>query len=138
MSRLVPAIRSRGLTAGKGRARRSAMIGLIGFLALTAVVVEGPRRMCSFGSSKVEIAQRTVKKYAFEAYPRWRLGQPDRSCPASLVELNDYMNNKDIRDPYGAEYQWSCGTYAGRTKLNVWSLGEDQILGSSDDIRSSE
>ncbi len=138
MSQLVPALTRNGFTLGKARDRRITTVLAMSLVTLAAVFVEGPRRMTTFGGSKVDVARLTVTKYALEAYPQWALAHPDRTCPVSLVELNAWMNTKDIRDPYGTDYQWSCGTYAGRTQLHVWSVGEDQLLGSADDIRSHE
>lgn len=138
MNKLAPEVRSRGYVLGKAHARRMTTAAAICAVALTAGFVEVPRWSQFCGGSKVDIAELTVKKYAFEAYPQWASAHPAHTCPTSLADLNEYMDNKDIRDPYGSDYQWSCGTYAGSTILNVWSLGEDQILGSGDDIRSSQ
>jgi len=92
------------------------------------------RRVYGFAESKADIARATAKKYAFEAYPSWRLAHADTACPRSLEELNDYMNNKDTKDPWGGSYVMGCG----EKNLVVMSPGEDGLLGTADDIRSWE
>src|SRR5215468_8862693 len=87
------------------RAREAGMTLLeimivLAILALVMGLVVGPRVMKMFGESKVDIARATVKKYAFEAYPSWAAAHPDKQCPDRLEDLNEYMNNKDAKDPW--------------------------------------
>jgi len=91
-----------------------------------------------FGESKVEIAKMTVQKYAFEAYPSWAQAHPDKACPDRLEDLNEYMTNKDTRDPWGGRYRMLCGSNqpAGAKGLAVVSPGEDGKEGTADDIKS--
>ena len=100
---------------------------VLAILALVMGLVVGPRVMKMFGESKVHIAEDTVKKYAYEAYPSWSQAHPDKACPAQLSDLNEYMNNKDIKDPWGNEYRLYCGPNlpAGAKGLAVKSLGEN-------------
>ena len=95
------------------KARRVAQRGMtlleimivLAILALVMGLVVGPRVMKMFGESKVDIAKMTVNKYANEAYPSWASSHSD-ACPKQLTDLNEYMNNKDIKDPWGNVYQY--------------------------------
>lgn len=107
----------------------AALVLLLG--ALTAGMVAGPRAIKCF-ESKGEIAIATARQYAYEAYPSWAAAHPDRACPVCLHELNEYTNNKSVRDPWGNEYQMSCD---GRG-IVVQSVGEDGRSGTADDISS--
>lgn len=111
---------------------------VLAILALVMGLVVGPRVMKMFASSKGDIAGATVKKYAYEAYPSWAQAHPDKSCPEKLESLNEYMNNKDIKDPWGQEYKMFCGPNlpAGAKGLAVMSYGEDQKEGTGDDVKS--
>jgi len=111
---------------------------VLAILALVMGLVVGPRVMKMFGESKVHIAEDTVKKYAYEAYPSWSQAHPDKACPAVLTDLNEYMNNKDIKDPWGNDYTLFCGANlpAGAKGLAVMSNGEDGKNGTADDIKS--
>ena len=111
---------------------------VLAILALVMGLVVGPRVMKMFGESKVDIAKATVKKYAFEAYPSWSSAHPDKACPERLEDLNEYMNNKDAKDPWGGTYKMLCGQNlpAGAKGLAVISPGEDGKEGTSDDVKS--
>ena len=111
---------------------------VLAILALVMGLVVGPRVMKMFGESKGDIAGATVKKYAYEAYPSWASSHPDKSCPEKLESLNEYMNNKDIKDPWGNEYKMFCGSNlpAGAKGIAVMSYGEDSKEGTGDDIKS--
>ena len=113
---------------------------VLAILALIMGLVVGPKVMKMFASSKVDIAKATVKKYAFEAYPSWSAAHPDKSCPDKLEDLNEYMNNKDINDPWGHPYKMMCGQNlpAGAKGLAVMSDGEDGKEGTTDDVKSWE
>jgi len=116
------------------KARRVAQRGMtlleimivLAILALVMGLVVGPRVMKMFGESKVDIAKMTVNKYANEAYPSWASSHSD-ACPKQLTDLNEYMNNKDIKDPWGNPYQMYCGANlpAGAKGVAVKSLGEN-------------
>jgi hypothetical protein len=90
--------------------------------------------------SKIDIARATVKKYAYEAYPSWSVEHPYPACPRSVLELNDWMNNKDARDPWGSSYFVLCGSTLppGAKGIGVASAGEDGAFGTADDITSWE
>lgn len=127
----------------KGAQRGMTLLEIMIVLAILALVmglVVGPRVMKMFGESKVDIAQATVKKYAYEAYPSWAQSHPDKSCPDKLEDLNEYMNNKDIKDPWGGQYKMLCGQNlpAGAKGMAIMSAGEDQKEGTGDDVKSWE
>jgi general secretion pathway protein G len=111
---------------------------VLAILALVMGLVVGPRVMKMFGESKGDIATATVKKYAYEAYPSWSASHPDKGCPEKLEDLNEYMNNKDIKDPWGGTYKMFCGSNlpAGAKGIAVMSAGEDGKEGTADDIKS--
>lgn len=111
---------------------------VLAILALVMGLVVGPRVMKMFGESKVHIAQMTVTKYANEAYPSWSQSHSDKSCPAQLTDLNEYMNNKDVKDPWGNDYKMYCGQNLpnGAKGLAVMSNGEDGKEGTTDDVKS--
>ncbi len=113
---------------------------VLAILALVMGLVVGPRVMKMFGESKVDVAKATAKKYAFEAYGSWSASHPDKSCPDKLEDLNEYMNNKDIKDPWGNQYKMLCGATlpAGQKGLQVTSAGENGKEGDTDDIKSWE
>lgn len=103
---------------------------------ITSVVMLTNQRIfvCFGGHSKADIAKVNVTAYALEAYPEWRMDHPETLCPARLDELNEYTNNKNVRDVWGGLYEMSCSE-AG---MVVWSAGEDGQPGTADDIRSDE
>jgi general secretion pathway protein G len=111
---------------------------VLAILALVMGLVVGPRVMRMFGESKVDIAHIAVEKYAFEAYPSWSSSHPDKACPDKLEDLNEYMNNKDIKDPWGNLYHMLCGQNlpAGAKGIAVVSDGEDGKAGTCDDVES--
>ncbi len=111
---------------------------VLAILALVMGLVVGPRVMKMFGESKGDIAAATVKKYAYEAYPSWSAAHPDKGCPDKLEDLNEYMNNKDIKDPWGGMYKMYCGSSlpAGAKGLAVSSPGEDGKEDTADDVKS--
>jgi len=111
---------------------------VLAILALVMGLVVGPRVMKMFGESKGSIAGATVKKYVYEAYPSWAQSHPDKSCPDKLESLNEYMNNKDIKDPWGNDYKMMCGANLppGAKGMAVLSYGEDGKEGTADDVKS--
>jgi general secretion pathway protein G len=113
---------------------------VLAILALVMGLVVGPKVMKMFGKSKVDIATLTATKYANEAYPSWSQSNPNKSCPDKLEDLNEYMNNKDIKDPWGNPYKMLCGQSApaGVKGMGIQSNGEDGKEGTSDDIKSWE
>ena len=111
---------------------------VLAILALVMALLVGPRVMKMFGEAKVDTTKLKVQKYAFEAYPSWSAAHPDKGCPDKLEDLNEYMNNKDIKDPWGGQYKMFCGANlpAGAKGLAVSSPGEDGKEGTADDVKS--
>jgi len=99
-----------------------------------------PAEMNHPGDSKGKIAKVTVEKYANEAFPQWSMQHPDKACPDKLEELNEYMNNSDIKDPWGNPYKMMCGQNlpAGAQHLAIVSFGPDGREGTDDDVKSWE
>jgi prepilin-type N-terminal cleavage/methylation domain-containing protein len=131
----------RKIVAGKARGMTLLEIMIVlAILALVMGLVVGPRVMKMFGESKVDIARATVRKYAFEAFPSWAAANPSKACPDDLSSLNEYMNNKDNKDPWGQPYKMMCGQNLppGAKGIAVMSNGEDQKEGTADDIKSWE
>jgi general secretion pathway protein G len=137
MNRIRKILARRTRNAQRGMTLLEIMI-VLAILALVMGLVVGPRVMKMFGESKGDIAGATVKKYAYEAYPSWASSHPDKSCPDKLESLNEYMNNKDIKDPWGQNYKMMCGQNlpAGAKGLAVMSNGEDGKEGTADDVKS--
>jgi len=90
------------------------------------------------GTSKAEIAKIAVMKYVGEAFPSWAAAHPDKACPASLDELNEYLAEVATKDPWGQPYRMFCGAGLppGVKGLAVTSAGEDGNDGTPDDIKS--
>ena len=112
---------------------------VLAILALVMGLVIGPRVMRMFGKSRVDVAQLTVKKYAFEAYGEWSQSNPDKACPEKLEDLSKFMDTKDTKDPWGGTYKMFCGpTMPAGAKggIAVMSPGEDGKEGTEDDIKS--
>ena len=113
---------------------------VLAILALVMGLLVGPKVMAMFSKSKVDIAKLTVKKYADEAYPQWAASHPDKQCPDNLEALNEFMNNKENKDPWGNPYKMMCGTNlpAGAKGIAIMSSGPDAKDGTEDDIKSWE
>lgn len=112
---------------------------VLAILALVMGLVVGPRVMRMFGKSKVDIAQLTVKKYAYEAFGEWSQSHPDKACPDKLEDLTQYMDSKDVKDPWGNPYKMFCGQNlpaGAKGGLAVMSAGEDGKEGTEDDVKS--
>jgi general secretion pathway protein G len=109
---------------------------VLAIIALVMGFLVGPQVMKALGSSRGDVAKATVKKYAFEAYTQWSMR--NQGCPADLGVLNEYMNNKDTKDPWGNDYVMLCGDQlpAGAKGIGVFSIGEDAKPNTDDDIKS--
>ncbi len=131
------------LTRNLARAQRGMtlleIMIVLAILALVMGLVVGPRVMRMFGKSKVDIAQLTVKKYAYEAFGEWSQAHPDKACPDKLEDLTQYMDSKDVKDPWGNPYKMFCGQNlpaGAKGGLAVMSAGEDGKEGTEDDVKS--
>lgn len=126
--------------ANRGMTLLEIMI-VLAILALVMGLVVGPRVMKMFFKSKEDIAGLAVKDYAYDAYTQWAGAHLQKSCPDKLEDLNEYMNSKDTKDPWGNNYVMFCGSSlpAGvKNGLAVKSFGPDGKDGTEDDIKSWE
>ena len=89
--------------------------------------------------TKLVLTQIKVQKYVEEAYPAWLRAHPGKECPRQLIELSEYMEDKDVKDAWGRPLRMVCGTapQSGATRIKVTSLGRDGEV-SEDDIRFGE
>src|ERR1041385_8700910 len=93
-------------------------VGAIAVAALVLYVATAkppPRFEPCFCESKVDIASLTVQKLANEAFPQWARSHPDQVCPDRLENLSEYMDTKDVKDPWGHPYELACPTKTGIT-----------------------
>jgi hypothetical protein len=89
--------------------------------------------------SSEDTAAVAVKKLAYEAFAEWAQAHPDKACPDKLEDLAQYMNTRDIHDPWGHPYRMFCGQNlpaGAKGGLAVMSVGPDGQDGTSDDIKS--
>ena len=133
-----PALVRRGYALGES-GRRAHAFGHGATLVIgisVAVAAANCPHMSSCSETKEDIARATVTKYALEAFPSWQETHPAMACPSDLLVLNEWMNNKDIRDPWGTDYRFRCRSVSGVGHLTVRSAGTDQEHGTADDIAS--
>jgi len=94
----------------------------------------------SASPARLEIARTRARQLANQAYPQWLMepGNADR-CP-TVEELGAYLNQRDLRDPWGQPFTIRCGADLppGVTGIAVSSPGGDGRDGTSDDVRSWE
>ena len=111
---------------------------VLALLALVMALLVGPKVFKMFTKGKEDIAQLAVKQYAFDAYPSWSAANPTKACPGAITELNEYMNAKDAKDPWGGEYQMLCGGElpAGAKGIAIFSPGPDGKPNTEDDVKS--
>lgn len=145
LSRL-PRVLARALVRAQARARTRAQRGMtlleimivLAILALVMGLLVGPKVMKMFAGSKVDITKLKLKKYAYEAYPSWSAAHPDKACPGTISELNEYMNGNDSNDAWGRPIKLMCGASlpAGAKGIALSSSGEDGKDGTEDDLKS--
>lgn len=85
--------------------------------------------------TKLVLTQIKAQKYVEEAYPAWLRAHPGQECPHTLIELNEYMDDKDANDAWGRPMRMLCGAAgrSGATGIKVTSYGRDGER-SEDDI----
>jgi type IV secretory pathway VirB10-like protein len=90
--------------------------------------------------TKLVLTQIKVQKYVEEAYPAWLQAHPGEDCPRKLIELNEYMEDKDANDAWGRPLKMFCSRAlkSGAKGIKVISLGRDGEQGSEDDIKFGE
>jgi len=87
--------------------------------------------------SKERAARNMVRVVAGEGYARWSMNNPGKRCPDSAFELAKYLDDREMRDPWGTSYVMQCGD-ASTYGMRVVSAGQDGEFGTPDDIRSSD
>lgn len=101
---------------------------------LALVIVAG----CNTDAKKAKEVRDALKKYAFEAYPEWTAAHPDKECPPSLADLDEYMKPPMPTDPWGTPIKMMCGKDVPKEAkyFAVMSFGPDKQEGTADDIKS--
>jgi hypothetical protein len=84
-----------------------------------------------------------LRQYAFEAFPGWAAAHPDKQCPGSLAERDEYMHGPDAsnnNDAWDRPLKMICGVSLppGARGIAVISRGPDGKEGTEDDIKSWE
>ena len=144
MSEFLERLRTRRPQQTRARALRGMtlleIMIVLAILALVMGLLVGPRVFRAFQDSKTEIARNTVRKLANEAYPQWAMKPSNNGKCPTLVDLSEYMNSKDEKDPWGEEYVVKCGgdLPAGATGIAIVSKGDDKKEGTGDDLKSWE
>lgn len=137
--------KAKRVNRGKGAAVAGLVTGVVGALLGVAIFVLAVMAVKKGGQLIVSGAQRadaelTVQNYANDAYPQWSAAHPDKACPDSISELDQYLGQAGAhgRDPWGHSYKMFCGANlpAGARGLAVMSLGPDGQEGTADDIKS--
>lgn len=87
-----------------------------------------------------KLTQIKVQKYVHEAYPAWLQAHPGKECPKRLIELNEFMDDRDANDAWGRPLKMFCGEdlAVGAKGIEVFSLGRDAEEGTEDDIKARE
>jgi hypothetical protein len=87
-----------------------------------------------------KLTQIKVQKYVHEAYPAWRQAHPGKECPKRLIELNEFMEDKDANDAWGRPMKMFCGEDLGWNAkgIEVLSAGRDAQEWTEDDIMARE
>lgn len=140
--RWLQTLRTRAATRAAARGRRGMtlleILIVLAILGLVMGLLVGPQLISMFGEAETKVAETEAKKYAFDAYTRWKMSNPGKGCPDSLDELNKYVGKKEATDPWGGAYTMFCGEDApqGSNGFGVQSKGPDKKDGTEDDIRS--
>ncbi len=104
--------------------------------------LDGYPRFVGVGAAEAnrKLTEIKVQKYVHEAYPAWRHAHPGKECPQRLIELNEYMEDKDANDAWGRPLKMFCGEdrWRGAKGIEVISLGRDAEAGTEDDIKAEE
>lgn len=111
---------------------------VLAIIALVMGLLVGPQVFKMFGESQEQVARTEMKQLVYQAYPRWAM-RGSGSCPATLQELTEFTNKKDVKDPWGNEYTMHCGDNAPQgERFGVSSKGPDGKDGTNDDLKSWE
>ena len=110
---------------------------IAGLAAVALLVVVSVPRLRSFcNQPKADVTHARIMKYAYVGYPSWRASHLDRDCPASLAELNEYINNNDSNDAWGQPLELHCDAVDRFSPIRMWirSAGPDRRFNTDDDI----
>jgi|SRR5688572_9507160 prepilin-type N-terminal cleavage/methylation domain-containing protein len=113
---------------------------VLAIIALIMVFLIGPRVLKSLSKSESRSGCIESKQLAYDAYTEWR-ADTRKSCPGGLAELLEYSNKKDIKDPWGNDYQMMCKDKmpaGSKHPFGVYTYGPDGAEGGGDDIKSWE
>jgi hypothetical protein len=91
-------------------------------------------RGCLWAETEHDLAKLVELQYVAEGFPQWAAEHPKAGCPRSLRELDPYMVTPIQLDPWGREYNFTCGG----GKLYLVSYGPDRTANTADDIWSHE
>jgi hypothetical protein len=87
--------------------------------------------------NKTDLAKLLVQTYVEQAYKKWQVDNPRRSCPPSIDELAVYFGEDPgvpvKQDPWGRDLVMTCDDEKGVT---ITSLGEDGKPGTADDVHA--
>ena len=111
-----------------------AVAGLVILFMVLGAALESIQRFRKAGSRQ-QITEDTVRGFV-DAFSGWASANPERTCPTRLAELLPWTTRTQTRDIWESEYQWSCFRTRDGWRLRAWSLGEDQLIGTPDDIWS--
>ncbi len=90
--------------------------------------------------AKRQLTEAKVRRYVHEAYPAWHRAHPDQACPHQLIELNEYLDDRDANDAWGRPLKLLCSParLASGKGVKVLSRGRDAEQGTEDDIAAEE
>lgn len=132
----------------RSSAARASLAGQAGMTLLEILIVMaiivlvmgflfGPRLMEMFGQSKEKLAKSMVVRMSDESFPRWQLDNAGKSCPADILEIARYSNDKEGKDPWGNQMILLCGDTAPEgLQIGVMSMGPDGKRDTNDDVKS--
>jgi general secretion pathway protein G len=113
---------------------------VLAIIALVMGFLIGPRVLRALSKSESRSGCIEAKQLAFDAYGEWH-SETRKSCPGGLGELLEYSNKKDIKDPWGNDYQMVCKDKMAqgmKDPFGVYSFGPDGAEGGGDDLKSWE
>ena len=89
--------------------------------------------------TRIVLTQIKLQKYVEEAYPKWQRAHPGQECPHQVIELTEYIDDKDANDAWGRPLRMRCGEAlgSGAKGIRMISLGRDGER-SEDDIKFGE
>jgi hypothetical protein len=120
-------------SARRGLYRAAAMALVILVFGGLGASVSGSNRFVCSGSPTGETRMH-VALLATQAYARWSMDHPGRTCPTYIDELASYGAEPELLDRWGTRMEMVCSPPVG--DFGVVSAGPDRRLRTSDDIHS--